>query len=193
MSIQQGSQCHMAYAVPNLRGASPEGEGCISHTAHKCHAIAHYISQEWGTCTYWLATDDVSCQYVSQCFLATEDRPVSMRPSASQQQTTVLLVCVLAHLSNRRPSCKYASQHILATDDTSCRYVSWHFLETDKTSCQYNVCVLALEDNNLYWCIYMSPGQYYNENSVSPSRYCTRSIIFAKLSNGLIMGYMYYV
>ena len=35
-----------------------------------------------------------------------------------------------------------------------------------------------------------SPGQCYNKNTVSPSRYCMRFIIFAKLSNSLTTGYM---
>jgi len=47
-----------------------------------------------------------------------------------------------------------------------------------------------LEDDKLYWCIYMSPGQCYNKNTVPPSRYCMRFIIFAKLRN-LTTGYTY--
>ena len=36
----------------------------------------------------------------------------------------------------------------------------------------------------------MSPGQCYNTNTVPPSRYCMRFIIFAKLSDSLTTGYM---
>ena len=34
------------------------------------------------------------------------------------------------------------------------------------------------------------PGQCSNKNTVSPSRYCMRFIIFSKLSNSLTTGYM---
>ena len=46
------------------------------------------------------------------------------------------------------------------------------------------------QDDKLYWCVCMSPGQCYNKNTVPPSRYCMRFVIFVKLTNSLTMGYI---
>ena len=49
--------------------------------------------------------------------------------------------------------------------------------------CILSTHILALQDDQLYWCLYTSPGQCYNRTTVPPSRYCMRFIIFAKLIN----------
>jgi len=57
----------------------------------------------------------------------------------------------------------------------------WHLLSTR---------VLVLQDDKLYWCVYMSPRKCYNKNTVHPSRYCIRFVTLAKLSNSLTTGYI---
>ena len=94
---------------------------------------------------------DIARQSVLYGLYSTEPKGVQPRGWELYTPCGTQLPCYMHYISERRGTCT---------------------LLGSKRRCVLSRRILVLHNDELYWYVYMSPGQCYNKNTVPPSRYC---------------------